>query len=216
MQLTLFDTPTQPIGRHALDAYYSPYWFTTHAMQHLPISGTVLECCAGDLAIANVLNLYPQIDQVFTNDINAELTTDFCLDATKKASWQQFPMVDFVVTNPPFSNAGAIVKLAHQYARRGVLMFLRQTFLEPTEGRGDWLSDNPPTVEITMPRFKFRQDEDGTWQTDSATICAFFWSKEGLPCQRIISPRKWIEGFYSKPPDAPAWDEVVKQVRMGQ
>lgn len=216
-QLTLFDVVEhdEVLGRLPLDAYYSPYWYPTHAMKILGeiITGSVLECCAGQLAIANVLKLYPQITEVFTNDINPNLQTDFQRDATKKSSWLLFPKVDFVVTNPPYNEAIEILKLAHEHAGKGVLMFLRQSFTEPTDDRAFWLSEFLPTIQIDLPRFKFRENvKTGKPQTDNVTISAYFWSKEGLPMNRFVCHASTVKNYYDRPDRTPAWDVIVKQV----
>ena len=77
------------------------------------IAGNVFECCAGDGAMAKLLekNL-----QVFTNDINQAWDCDYHEDATKPDVWKDWfsrkNECHWVVTNPPFNQAHLILPLA--------------------------------------------------------------------------------------------------------
>ncbi len=82
--------------RHELDFYESPHWFVTDTLRHIEVSGVVGECCVGNGAIASQLQLYPQINKVWTNDINPLVSADYHTDATQ--TWN-FPCADWVISN---------------------------------------------------------------------------------------------------------------------
>lgn len=167
------------------------------------IGGAVLECCSGGAAIASVLQASGL--SVVTNDRRGSLPADFHLDAARASSWRAFPVVDWVVSNPPYSGhlCLPIVRAAVAHARVGVAMLLRISFKEPTgtgtrrrrlatgrivpasEPRGPWLAAHPMARELVLPRWSFT----GTG-TDSATVAWMIWSQVPLsgPAHLSIYP----------------------------
>jgi hypothetical protein len=89
--------------------------------------------------------------------------------------------VDWVVTNPPFNAAMAILRLAFHHATCGVVMLLRLSFMEPTKERGEWLSQHPPTRQIILPRWSYKQNRS----TDSVTTAWFGWIKPAHPIEIV-------------------------------
>jgi len=157
--------------RRALDAYYTPRSAVNSLRSYFPIKGVIFECCAGDGAIVN-----PFVEDglvVVTNDIDPKLHCNFQRDA-KEASLFSEVNADWVVSNPPFSEAFPIVKNAVESAKIGVAMLLRLSFLEPTYERGEWLQANPPQALIVLPRISFT----GDGKTDSVTTAWFIWYEE--------------------------------------
>lgn len=136
-----------------------------------PAGRTIIEPCAGEHRITNVLKAKAPWIRVFTNDLHPRMHVDAHLDATYAPCWSQFPECEWVVTNPPFKDAFTILQQARSHASEGVAMLLRLTFLEPTEERGEWLSFNPPDQVIVLPRQSFT--EDG--KTDSVTCAWMIW-----------------------------------------
>ena len=106
-QLDLFnfnnqEVPSTSYQRKEFDRYDSPLWFATTLLEKVGITGTVLECCVGGGAISDVLKASPKVKQVLTNDIDERVGSDFHLDATHAESWDKFPPISWVITNPPF------------------------------------------------------------------------------------------------------------------
>lgn len=167
-----------PTVRRVDDFYPTPGYMTRALLARLPsLRGLrVLEPCVGDGAIVRQL---PQSADVVTNDIvpRGDWLPDFLLDATHLGSWKAFARpqpIDLVITNPPFEYAFEIVQHAVTYAKRGVALLLRLTFLEPTEDRGPWLAVHPPERVIVLPRHDFR----GNGSTDSVTSAWMLWSTD--------------------------------------
>ena len=171
--------------RRAHDQYYTPAWQTRALLAHQEITGVVLEPCAGDGAIADVL-IYEvgppdPTGEVITNDVVFGLA-QFYDDASKAALYDDptMPAVDWVVTNPPYAMplCRDIVRQAVKHARVGVAMLLRLSFLEPTvktaNGRGDWLAAHPPDRLIVLPRYSYTQDG----HSDSITTAWMIWLKQ--------------------------------------
>lgn len=179
------DGGAHPVTRRANDFYPTTHEGATMGLlTEAPIrfSGTCFECCSGRHHMANVLRASRMFEHVYTNDIVPTLEADFHEDARDILAWRDvFPRVDWVITNPPFSHALAIVKLAIVFARRGVAFYLPINFFEPTtkdrdltQRRGNFLKSTPPTGYMPMTRIS--HTEDGN--TDSKTCAWFTWEKD--------------------------------------
>lgn len=173
MSVDLFGRPSfEDTGeRNGFDYYPTPAWMTRSLLHYQPgISGrVVLEPCAGDGAISRVL---AQVScTVLENDIDPRHGHDWRYDATTGDLWQNIE-VPWVITNPPFNVALAVLSRAYEHATVGVAFLLRKTFLEPTDDRGPWLSSHPPTRIIGLPRYSFR----GTG-SDSVSCDWMIWEK---------------------------------------
>jgi hypothetical protein len=84
---------------------------------------------------------------------------------------------DWIITNPPYNQAPAILPLAFQNCRVGMAMLLRLSYLEPCENRARWLAEHPPAKLIVFnPRPRFRADTGGS---DSVTSAWFIWHRFG-------------------------------------
>lgn len=161
--------------RRKNDAYYTPSWAVDELLNHVSISCTVLEPCSGDGAISN--RLIEHGLSVDTNDINPSVDASTHLDYLSSA----FSKRDWIVTNPPFSDAFEFLKLSLNGSYVGVAMLLRLSFLEPTYDRGEFLSKVPPNYVIVLPRISFT----GDGKTDSVTTAWMVWV-HGMKEQRVI------------------------------
>jgi hypothetical protein len=158
-----------------LEHYKTPAPLVEALIDRVPSiqNGTVIEPCAGDLAIAD---FFPGCR---TNDIDTQWPTDWHYDATKRESWERFGPFDWTVTNTPFSLAQKILPLAFEYCY-GVAFLLRLTYQEPCFGRSTWLKKNKryfTNLIIFNPRPKFSRNKDGVLATDSVTVAWMIWQK---------------------------------------
>lgn len=155
----------------------------------------ILEPCVGEGWIVNAVNRRQQA-QWFTNDLDPQHPADIHVDATDWRFWYDAsvavprPMgIDWVITNPPFSDAFEIIRHAVDVARVGVAALLRVTWLEPprdrAKARGLWLAEHPPKWELVMERFSF----DGSGSVDSAPAAWFVWSPYLDPRIEVIPGR---------------------------
>lgn len=142
------------------------------------IRGRILECCSGGNAIADVLT--QNGFHVTTNDIDPLRNADQQMDASKNPLWMG-EANDWVISNPPFSEAPSIVRHAFFHAKFGVAFLLRLTFLEPCKNRSEFLVDHPPSI-LVMPRYSFT----GDGATDSVTCAWFIWVKKEKKAMRLI------------------------------
>jgi hypothetical protein len=201
-QLSLFSLKPIPQGRRELDFYETPDWMPRTVLEYVGnFGGTVLEPCVGDWAIANVLAEYGV--QLVTNDIDPLRQADFHLDASKSESWEKFPVVDWIVTNPPYNQGFDIIRHARDYAKVGIIMFPRMSFFEPWKRRGGWLERYPATLVVSLPRYQFKRNDKGKWAYDNAAVWGGVWQKDGTvyqPSFRVRSPKS-IKGFYKNPDD---------------
>jgi hypothetical protein len=166
-----------PSVRRAFDYYPTPAWMTRALLKRVhPFY--VFEPCAGDGAIANVIG-----GDVVTNDLDPRWLAHFHLDMTRADSWETVQAkhcIAWGVTNVPFHLADQIVPLA--VARLShFATILRLSWLEPTASRQTFLSANPPSRLIVMPRHDFK----GRGQTDSVTSAWFIWDDNRAAKQGI-------------------------------
>lgn len=176
--------------------YETPIAFTTYLQRALrraglpDISGRIAEPCVGSGAIIRGIDKgYEQGNGIVVRRRDIE----WCLadldprwvetpeDATKLETWQRLSSggrLDWVVSNPPFTQAIPIIQHAQQHASY-VAMHLRSTIHEPLKrgvGR-TWLRDRPPTAVFFLPRFAYQRSKTtGKWATDSAAACWCVWA----------------------------------------
>jgi hypothetical protein len=180
--------------RRENDFYPTPARLTEHLLKHVPISGRVLEPCAGDGAIVNILAAEPNTTHVATNDIDEQYDWYYCQDATDPSAsiWNygDWYGLDWVVTNPPFNAAFPILENAFNVARAGVAFLLRLSFLEPTNGRGPWLEAHQDCLSDLLIFGSPRPSFTGTG-TDSVTVAWMVWRKEKVEGARIKFITNW-------------------------
>lgn len=170
------------MARREKDFYPTPQWATDVLLQYTQPHGFILEPCAGNGAISDVL---ARKCSVVTNDIDPKHNTTYTEDVSDTEGWTRLPRADWVITNPPFSDSYEIARLSYEHAKWGSAMLLRLTFLEPCLRRASWLQKRPPSKIIVLPRISFT----GDGKTDSVTCAWFVWEKWN-PNQRIyIHPR---------------------------
>ena len=165
--------------RRSHDFYPTPSWATEKLLEHFPLTGVIGEPCVGAGDMANVLR---QHGKVWTNDVDRSHPADSYHDLMDPASWGKLPECDWIVTNPPFSIAAAIVPAAYEKARLGIAMFLRLSYLEPCQNRGEWLERHPLSKLIVLPRISF----NGSGKTDSCTTAWMIWDKRDDAKTEII------------------------------
>lgn len=178
---TQLDLPVRSV-RRSLDRYDTPVEATRALLARVPeLRGArLIDPCSGSGSMAALIGA--QFTSIHTNDIDRTAPADTHFDASGPEYWrwhkQTFGTADWIVTNPPFSEAGLIVTRALDYAPQiGVAMLLRITFAEacgatrhsPGTGR-EWLAARPWTHMHVLPRLKFAGRG-----TDSATVAWFVW-----------------------------------------
>lgn len=166
-------------------------------------TGPVLECCAGHNAITDVLR--EGLLEVYTNELQSDgefsrHEHDFHLDATEPESWEQFPDVGWVITNPPYNQALDILEHAFGHAEHGVAMLLRLSFLEPTLYRGTWLEQHQDNLSKLIIFGSPRPSYTGKG-TDSVTTAWMIWRKDPFNAKRIMFAKEWVDedGTYYRP-----------------
>lgn len=207
LQQTIFGQP-EAIGsrqqRMAGDYYPTPEGVTRSLLNRVSITGTVFECCAGYGAISDILELTEFKERtVLKSDLSWPSPNGESRDATERKFWEDWTTpdaggvpVDWTVTNPPFCEAEQILPLAWEYSQQGCAFLLRLSYLEPTAGRADWLSEMAGHLRYLIPlnpRPKFRRD---TKKTDSVTAAWLVWEK-GWSWQEkgIQSPFSFVSGW---------------------
>lgn len=165
--------------RRARDAYYTPNGEGAIAalVARVKVDGTIVEPCAGTGNLVEPLRRRGYA--VITNDVRGGF------DATKR----RLPASHWVITNPPFSKAYEILLNARRTANVGVAFLLRLSFLEPTHERARFLTLQPPSQLIVLPRMSFTNNK----RTDSVTCAWMVWSKQP-PLIAVAGELKLKEG----------------------
>lgn len=163
----------------SLDFFPTPPWatraFCEHVLTKIEGVGRLVDpglsaldpaCGEGHMALA----LEEYFDRVFASDIFAYgfgSVADFLhpeLDA---------PVVDWIVTNPPFNQGPDFVLRALQLARRGVAMLVRMQFLEGERRLERLFSKHRPAAV-----FQFAERvpmHRGRWVVNGSTATAYAW-----------------------------------------
>lgn len=186
--------------RRRLDAYYTHRAQVTALLDHVPEIGRyglIAEPCAGGLDIAATLAVHGR--RVVTGDIDPRLAhmVDHVHDARKEDSpiWRARP--EWCITNPPYSAAFDILRVAFKHSSVGVALLLRLSFLEPildrgrTPGRGEWLEQHQDHLAYIMPFGTPRPSYTRDGGTDSVTTCWLVWLRERVGCARVRFLREW-------------------------
>jgi hypothetical protein len=156
--------------RRALDYYETPPHYVQPLLTLIgSLAGlSVYEPCVGRGHISQYLTAARQL---LTNDIDLDLPATRHADARTEAAWPDSALgrfLDWTITNPPFSDELEILRRALTCSRN-VGFLARLSFLEPTLTRVQFWTAFPPTDVIVLPRYSFRQNDQGKRQTDSVT-----------------------------------------------
>jgi hypothetical protein len=178
------------VGRRKLDAYPTEARVTEVLRHHVILSGNVLEVCAGAGSMARVL-LSEGTTAVFANDINPVYETDYVSDAADAAAEVWRRQWDWVVTNPPFSQAHEILPLAWENCRVGVAFLLRLTYLEPAGNRADWLQEHSRFMSHLIIFGQPRPSFTNNGKTDSVTTAWMVWQKRHQDGCLVEFAPKW-------------------------
>jgi hypothetical protein len=204
----------QIASRHEFDFYETPPWLTLLTLANVPLSGTIGECCVGHGAIASILQMANF--KIWTNDIDPAKPADHHSDARLPESWQQLPPANWIVTNPPYADMSApIVKNAYSHAKKGIVMILRQNWIEGCDDRRDFLKAHPPTLAISVPRYCYRKGKNGTWATDQCPTWIYIWDKSNRSgLTKIITlGADEIPLFHRTPEGIPSVEKIEAQVQ---
>ncbi|RUR74894.1 hypothetical protein PCC6912_50720 [Chlorogloeopsis fritschii PCC 6912] len=168
--------------RNNNDFYPTPAQLTHKLLEVVDIDPgvTILEPCAGEGDILNVLQYYNV--GVVASDISwqphpGQTTTD----ATERLFWHYWKnrlRFEWVITNPPFNEASAILPLAYKHASVGVCFLLRLSYLEPTKARGDWFLEHMDNMSNLIIFGQPRPSFTGDRRVDSVTTAWMVWRKD--------------------------------------
>lgn len=166
------DTPEQALHR-ALNYFPTPPWAARAGAELLleldPLAKAIWEPACGEGHMAEPLREY--FPTVHASDIHPHGhgdVHDFLLLDT--APYQ----CDWIVTNPPFSHAGAFIKKGLRFASRGVAMLLRIAFLEGAE-RYPLLYKGEYPLTVCAPFSERASMVLGCWDPDASSAVCMAW-----------------------------------------
>lgn len=200
--------PTETAVTHALLARFGD-----------SINGRILEAAAGAGQMARALAAPGRT--IITNDIDPRHNCDFTSDAADPfAECWASGQYDWVITNPPFSEAENILPNAMSCSRVGIAFLLRLSYMEPTSGRAGWLkhcADNMVYLGVLNPRPRFRQGEINPksgkpYGTDKVTVAWFVWLRDWSWLRLGIQPPfDFIDDWKDEVTGTPAAEEQTNE-----
>jgi hypothetical protein len=170
------------ISQEGQEFYPTPVWGTNALLSLEKFTGSILEPCCGDGAIAEVLKKMGY--QVIASDIcdrGYGRQQDF-LD--------RIDPIDNIITNPPFNLAEAILAHALRLARRKVALLLRTAFLE-SRGRYERVYAHNPPARMLVFSERLSMYPHGHPPADGGTTSYswFVWDKSDASGRTEV---KWI------------------------
>jgi hypothetical protein len=166
-----------------LDFYPTPPWAARVGAELIsridPDARTVWEPACGQGHMAEPLGERFDVHVSDVYDYGYGTVLDFLDDS----AWKQMPPVDWIVTNPPFSNGGQFVSLGLERARRGVAMLCRLAFVE-SKARYDVMQ----SLTLLAPFAERVPMQLGSWNPKLASATAyawFLWDKRNLGARRF-------------------------------
>lgn len=158
--------------RRANDFYETPGWVTRALLAKLGPVSSVLDPCAGNGAI---LAEFPET--IIKYGIELDYTRAVACEATMRvgdALWSErdWPTVDLVITNPPYSLAMEFVEKALNQTSSLVAMLLRLPFV-CSQKRRDFHIAHPSKLYILPKRPSFTGGG-----TDATEYAWFVWSND--------------------------------------
>lgn len=137
------------VAPDSLDYFPTPPFATRALCEFLASSGeptgaqTAWEPACGELHMARPLGEYfRQVRATDVHQYGAHEIVDFPLTGATE------PMVDWVITNPPFNLAEAFIATGLRAARRGVAVLLRIAFLEGEKRHRSLFAPHPPAFVL--------------------------------------------------------------------
>lgn len=188
------------------DFYSTPAWVTQALLPRLALTHDgpwrdVLDPCCGDGAIldcfGNELTVGIELDEARAVAAHAKGHLITVADALI----EPWPVVQLIITNPPFSLAEEFVRRAIGFAAESgatVAMLLRLAFLE-SSGRAPLHREFPSDVYPLSSRPSFTPDG----KTDSCAYAWFVWdmARNAAVVRKVAGPR--IHVLDEKPPPRP-------------
>ncbi len=166
------------------DRYYTPIPIYEWLQSKLELSEQRIfdPCCGQDHPTETVFGLN---NEVWENDIDLGVWSEFSFDATDINNWENMPDIDWTITNPPYTQPplDEIIRNSLEFSEVGVAMLLRLSYLEPCPNRRDILAgkvgQNKELLAVypCNPRPKFDPNKKGT---DSSTVAWIIWGNRKL------------------------------------
>lgn len=164
--------------RNEDDDYETPAWCVRSIWPHVrPVSGLVLEPCAGRGAIVDVLSELWTPEWIHARELNADRASKIPLSAGNKMCCDWLAHIEtlqpkLVLSNPPY-------RLALEFASKAIVLqqphggttclLLRLNFLG-SQKRGQWLRTHTPDIYVLSRRPSFVGGK-----TDSCEYGWFCW-----------------------------------------
>lgn len=117
-----------------IDFYQTPTWAIQKLLERIELSGSILEPCSGNGAIAKLISGCVASDIRSDDEVYGTKGVDFFSYREKT--------FDHIITNPPFAIAQDIIEHSIKVANKKVYMLLKLQFLESVT-RYDFFKNTP-------------------------------------------------------------------------
>lgn len=193
--------------RAALDYYATPTQEVTNILETINLSMnniTILEpCVGGGHMVQGIIDYGKKInednykiiatdikDRGYNSDDN-KIETYYGLDFFDDNYGNNFPSIDYLIMNPPYSVIEPFMIRALEIPTKGVLMLARLQVLEGEKRYDKILRKNPPTdVYIYVDRIACFKN--GIVQEKPAAIQAYAWFFWNFEKENKLSELHWI------------------------
>lgn len=166
------------MAKRLLEFYPTPRKMVDDLLDILPDmkDNSIFEPCVGEGVFVEAL-MEKGCEDIKTNDIDLKRIAGSHWDAIGPSNWVKD--YDFVITNPPFSQAMDILRLSYHHCKIAVIFLLRLSFLEPVMDRASWLKNHQHQLNLVFPKKRPSFTEDG--KSDNVTSAWMIWSKTESP-----------------------------------
>jgi hypothetical protein len=181
------------------DFYPTNEGLTKALLVHVPViyvANTILEPCAGNGAIFDLLVEKAKFAKVFGFDINPDFGYPVA-DVSQREFWSNFSCdwsggaPEWVITNPPFKDAHKIIPYAFEVAQVGIAMLLPTSWLQPARGRGEWLEQHQRSLSNLIIFGEPRPSFTGDGKNALCTVCWMVWRKHRSGGCYVHFARNW-------------------------
>ena len=138
------------------------------------LTGTCLNFCASQSAVANALEK-TQL-RVISSNIDSDSNTNYPSNGSLRGIRENLPEADWMIFPHPYNQVSDLLPLAYDKAKKGLIVLLKLSYLEPSPERAEWLAEHPPTQLICLPRCSWEQEGD----LENVPTAWFIWLKDRL------------------------------------
>jgi hypothetical protein len=175
--------------RNQADFYQTPYSMTEQLfeIETFDPKGIISDPACGKMAIVKIIKNHHPENKIYYIDLNEG--NDFLV---------KHPIVDYIITNPPFSLAFEFIQRAKEICCDKFCMLLRLEYLHGLNRYKSKIYEGLKSVNIFIrrPMLSDKIRDDGKYTTGMITYAWYIWQKgySAEPVIRWIDNQKYVIG----------------------